>query len=258
MIFVLILSVCALSATGRDFSDKNIALLGDSNTWIGGDDCSNSRGWNYWFANDVKPKNIKSYARSGATWTHTAQTQPNVEEYTEVISDNNVIFNQIVRLFADVDINGAPKPDIIIISAGTNDAWFADRRPEEFSKTADEALGRDSIDFMVALPSAFRSLPEAVRYDLTFLHSFFPEAQVVVLTPIPSIKISAEMLGKVSDLIESVAGRMDALVIRMDLLSPIDPTNEVSSHRFTTDGTHTSVEGAQRHAEIVSKSLLDN
>lgn len=246
-----------ITAGAFDLSDKNISLLGDSNTWIGGEDCSKEAGWNYWFKKDANPKYLKSYARSGATWTHTANTKPDVDEYSEIITDNNVIFNQVLRLMADVELNGAVIPDIIIIAAGTNDAWFADRRPDEFSRTAKDALARDECDFRTALPSAFRSLPESVRYNLIYLHSYFPQAQLVVLTPIPSIKISDEMLEKVSELIAEVAEQMDAKVVRLDRLSPINTENEMVNRRLTTDGTHTSPEGAKANGEIIAKALLE-
>lgn len=258
IIRILAATICLTAsccAYAWELADKNVALLGDSNTWIGGEDCSQPRGWNYWFAMEAKPGGIRSYARSGATWTHTSATQPDVNEYSEVLGDNNVVFNQILRLYADVDINGRPAPDIIIVAAGTNDAWFADRRPEEFSKTVAEAFAREEWEYGAALPSAFRSLAESIRYDLTTLHGFFPQAEIVVLTPIPSIKISAEMLGKVSDIIADASERMDCKVIRMDWLSPIRPDSETVNRRFTTDGTHTSEEGAHRHGEIVARAI---
>ena len=45
--------------------DCNIVILGDSNTAIGGDDCSKSVGWNKWFRDMLSPASCRSYARSG-------------------------------------------------------------------------------------------------------------------------------------------------------------------------------------------------
>lgn len=257
--YLIVTLVCVaasvLSMKGLELSEMNVALLGDSNTWIGGDDCSKDAGWNYWFARKMAPRSIRSYARSGATWTHTKDTHPDLKEYTEVLSDNNVIFNQFLRLVADVDENGVSVPDIIIISAGTNDAWFPERRPDEFSKTASQALARDTAELGAMLPCAARSLAEAVRYDLYFIQNYFPEARVVVVTPSPSVKISAEMLKKVSDTIAQIAQGMETEVVRLDQLSPILPESEAVNRRYTTDGTHTSAEGARRHAEIITRAL---
>lgn len=240
-----------------ELNDKHVALLGDSNTWIGGDSCTAEDGWSFWFAKAAAPKSIKSYARSGATWTNTPATTVALDEYSEVLGDNNVIFNQVLRLFADVDSGGNQAPDLIIIAAGTNDAWFADRRPAEFSATVDQAFGRDEWEYKAAQPSAFTSLAESVRYNLLFLQGFFPEADIVVLTPIPSIKISPEMLAKVSEIIADASQRMSCKVVRMDQLSPINPESEMTRRRLTKDGVHTSPQGARSHGEIMAKAVSE-
>lgn len=252
----VLLSVVFADMAARELGNQRVALLGDSNTWIGGEDCADPQGWSHWFAEEAKPLEIKSYARSGATWTHTSATRPDVETYSEVLDDNNVIFNQVLRLLADVDINGRQTPDLIIIAAGTNDAWFADRRPEEFSVTVNEALARDEQEYAAALPSAFRSLAGAVRQDLIFLRRFFPSAKIVVLTPPPSTKISPAMLEKVSEIIAGMAERMEASVVRLDLLSPINPEREAADRRYTKDGVHTSEEGARSHGLIVARAIV--
>ena len=108
----------------------NIVLLGDSNTWIGGDECDKPQGWNKWFKDLANPLSCHSYARSGATWTHTSLTDYDTEEDTGVLSDNNVVYNQINRLKEAYQQQKQVKPDLIIVMAGTNDLWFADKRPE--------------------------------------------------------------------------------------------------------------------------------
>ena len=50
----------------------HVAILGDSNTWLGGDQCDQPRGWNKWFKDYFAPASCRSYARSGATLTNTA------------------------------------------------------------------------------------------------------------------------------------------------------------------------------------------
>ena len=52
----------------------HIVLLGDSNPFLGGDDCDKPEGWNKWFKDLAEPLSCRSYARSGATWTHTSKT----------------------------------------------------------------------------------------------------------------------------------------------------------------------------------------
>lgn len=238
-------------AAGGLLDGKSVVLLGDSNTWIGGDSCNNPRGWNYWFARETKPGDIRSYARSGATWSHTSATHRNPEEYTEVITDDNVVYNQILRLVESVDSGHQAMPDMIMIAAGTNDAWFPHLRPEEFSVTANGAIGRDAAELLSLSPGKVLSLPEAVRYDLMVLGRHFPDAKLIVLTPLQSVKVSPEMLADVSGMIDTVALASGASVIRQDLLCPVRSVSEMTDRRLTTDGTHTSPEGARRNASVI-------
>lgn len=80
----------------------HVVLLGDSNTFIGGDACDKPQGWNKWFKDFAKPKSCRSYARSGATWTHTPNTVLDMEENIGVLGDNNVVYNQAMRLLTAV------------------------------------------------------------------------------------------------------------------------------------------------------------
>lgn len=253
MVSLLVVSgLWAEAAEPTPLEGQTVVLLGDSNTWIGGDDCSVPRGWNFWFAKDMAPGSIRSYARSGATWSHTSRTTPDTSEYSEVITDNNVVYNQVMRLMEAVDSGIQTTPDLIMIAAGTNDAWFPQFRPEEFSRTSREALGREVGELLRLHPGKILSLPAAVRYDLLILQGRFPMARIIVMTPLQSVKISPEMLADVSAIIEEVASATGAAVIRQDLLCPVDSRNEMTHRRLTTDGTHTSEEGARRDAAVIA------
>ena len=53
-----------------------------------------------------------------------------------------------------------------------------------------------------------------------------------------------------------VAG--DAIyVIRQDLLCPVDSEREMTRRRLTTDGTHTSEEGARRNSSVIADCVND-
>jgi lysophospholipase L1-like esterase len=258
VLLLLLVCGCLTRACAEGvLEDKTVVLLGDSNTWIGGEDCDNPRGWNCWFAREMKPRSIRSYARSGATWSHTRRTVRNPGEYSEVITDDNVIYNQVVRLVEAVDSGLQQEPDLIMISAGTNDAWFPHLRPEEFSLTARETLGRDVGEILSLPPGKVLSLGDAVRYDLLILQGRFPSARVVVMTPLQSIRISSEMLADVSGIIDEVASAIGAVVIRQDLLCPVDSEREMTRRRLTTDGTHTSEEGARRNSSVIADCVND-
>ena len=107
----------------------HVVILGDSNTWLGGDDCNKPQGWNKWFCDAFQPASCRSYARSGATWTNTPQTRRNTQENIGILGNDNVIYNQICRLEEAIFNGSQPTPQLILILAGTNDAWFLKSRP---------------------------------------------------------------------------------------------------------------------------------
>ena len=130
---VLLCIICLDSVSAQEqytagHDTTNVVMLGDSNTWLGGDSCDRPHGWTKWFAEECYPATCRSYARSGATWTATVRTVRDVDEYTEKLGDNNVIYNQICRLMVAVADGRQAYPHTIIISAGTNDAWFVAAR----------------------------------------------------------------------------------------------------------------------------------
>lgn len=233
----------------------DVVILGDSNTWIGGDDNSDPKGWNYWLQRECQPRSLRSYARSGATWTNTRATRRDPAYYSEKLDDNNVMFNQIVRLIEATDSNRQAVPNLIFLSAGTNDAWFADRRPEEFSITAETALRRDVGELMALPPAKITSLAESVRYGIRLLLSRFPKARIVVLTPLQSIKVSDEMLQAVAGIIEQVAVGENCAVLRQDILCPVRADRERFNRQLTSDGTHTSPAGARANARAITSAL---
>lgn len=229
----------------------HIALLGDSNTSIGGDLCDQPKGWTYWFRQAMQPVEIRSYARSGATWTNTIRTRLDTEEYTEVLSDNNVVYNQVMRLKEAIR-QGQSSPDVIIIAAGTNDAWFKSKRPGIYSKTVQQSFLSNlrQIKDNSPLPT---SLAESVRFSVELLIDAFPEARIILLTPMQTTKASYEETRRVGDIIEEVARRMSVPVIRLDFITGIYNNREALSPHFTSDGTHTSVEGARRNGKLLAK-----
>ena len=242
-----------------DSTDVHVVMLGDSNTWLGGDDCSKAKGWNKWFRDKMQPKSCRSYARSGATWTNTEETKTNVEENIGVLGNDNVIYNQIQRLFLLFDKGKQKVPDMILISAGTNDVWFDDKRPEVWDMTAEEAFADSALASRDV--SAVRTLAGAVRYGCLMLKSKFPEARIIILTPMQTTAAPTEKIHRASQIMEECAKLMDMEVIRLDTESCVRSEDEQKRKRFTYDGTHTSVKGARRNgymiAERVSERMSD-
>jgi lysophospholipase L1-like esterase len=233
-----------------------IVYIGDSNLWIGGDDCSNPRAWSFWFNKFIPASNARSYAHSGATWTNTSATMADTSLYSEVLEDSNVIYNELLRLIHD-SANGGESPDIIFLSAGTNDAWFHAKRPGIFSVTTSEAMSRLESN-LASKPSSYTSLTEAVTCGIAMTRRAFPEAEIVVLTPPETTATSSEMISHVADLITECAEANNVITIRLDKYSGISREKEKQHYELTTDGTHTSTKGAQTIATLVHDSLVKN
>lgn len=252
LLFILLLAAFISSPIHAQSNETglHIVLLGDSNTSNGGDDCSRPRGWNKWFKDALRPASCISYARSGATWSNTEQTTCNTLEDTGTLSNDNVIYNQINRLLEAVGRGRHPRPDLIIINAGTNDAWFPEQRPGALDRFPEEAFANDSLAKMPA--SRMRTLAEAVRWNCERLKSEFPEAKILLLTPIQSTAISDSAICRAGDIIEETARRMGLPFIRLDRESPIRSEQERRQKRYTYDGTRTSEAGAQRIGALVA------
>ena len=251
-IILMLWMLAALHSTGQAQSlgaestahRYNVVMLGDSNTWLGGDDCSKENGWSKWFREAFKPATCVSYARSGATWTNTVRTKDNTTENSGVITDDNVIYNQVKRLRQAWKAGTQPAPDLIIILAGTNDAWFAKKRPGALTMTAAQAFADKSLTTATP-PSKVLTLAKAVRHNVMILKTLFPNARIVLLTPMQSTSISRDKITITGNIIEDCAKSLGVSVIRLDPNKFIDPQRERTHKEHTTDGTHTNKEGAK-------------
>lgn len=260
--YLRLLSLLALLAAGWSrqvcadgHKELDIVILGDSNTWIGGDDCSKDIGWTKWFASKFNPSSIRSYARSGATWTNTSGTRRDTKSYSEVIDDRNTIYNQMARLIEAAANRSQPSPEIIMIGAGANDAWFDNKRPYVFHQSVDDAFRNESPIASDADVSKYVSLASSIRLVCETLMREFPAAQIVLLTS-PQIKqCSYERQRQVNDVIEECGRRLSVNVIPLDagcgtyrIFEKSDPVN-------TSDGAHNSITGARRTGNYVASQL---
>ncbi len=225
------------------------ALLGDSMTWIGGDSCQNPTGWSHILRESGIADKIDVYARSGATWTNTSSTLRNPSHYSEVLHDDNVVYNQAIRLIENAK-NPNEDPDIIVLFAGANDAWFAARRPGLYNKD-----NSDEIYTIATDPSSVTTLEGSVRLVSEILEERFPEATLLFVTPIQMSKTDAETIFKVSEIIEKMATLKGYPVVRPDLHTDITHRQEVKSPKFTYDGVHTNSEGASLLGHYILNSI---
>ncbi len=231
-------------------SRPRIALLGDSMTWIGGDSCQNETGWSYILKESGIAEDIEVYARSGATWTNTKNTKRNPAYYSELLHDDNVVYNQAIRLIEHAD-SCNNNPNIIILFAGANDAWFATKRPGIYEDD------QSKMDFTTQThPGNITSLGGSIRLVHYILNNRFPMATLLFVTPLQMSKTDAETIFKVSDIIEKVATENGCLVLRADKESGITHQQETQSPTFTYDGVHTNPAGAKKLGEYILSYLL--
>ena len=261
------LPLSSRSQINTEHSTLNVVLLGDSNTWLGGDDCSKPKGWNTWFAHELQPASCHSYARSGATWTNTPQTRRNTTENIGVLGNDNVIYNQICRLAEATDSGKQPLPHLIIILAGTNDAWFCDQRPQAFStpySPEGEALPADTSTHRLSRLGSFETLPpnkiltlqESVHYGCLLLQAYYPDTRIVLVTPPQTTAVETELIHRTGNIIEQVGSQLAIPVIRLDHEGCIDREQELQHKRLTYDGTHTSEEGARCIGHLIATRIV--
>jgi len=236
----------------------NVVIFGDSNTWLGGDDCSKPRGWNTWFKKELSPASCRSYARSGATWTNTPSTIINTSENIGVLGDNNVIYNQTQRLFDDIKNHRQPEPQLILIMAGTNDVWFNDKRPQVFQSPTLECPSGEAL--YALSPAKALTLADAVSMNVLLLQQRFPTVRIILLTPMQTTAAPLEDIARAGDIIEDTGRLLSCSVIRMDKDECVSSLAEKLHKRFTADGTHTNEAGARRIGSYVAqqvKALLE-
>lgn len=229
-------------------ADMRVALLGDSMTWIGGDSCQNERGWSNHFKRSAHPRTIDVYARSGATWTNTAATKGDPTSYSEMLDDENVIYSQAVRLIEAANNDSLKRPDLIFIYAGANDAWFKSRRKNIFG------ISPDAIT-VSSTPASCTTLASSVELVCKLLSEEFPQARIVLMTPVEMSKTGVARINQVSDIIESVGSRLGLQVLRADRGVDIRHDVELRKHRYTSDGVHTNPAGAQLISEFIISNL---
>ena len=241
--------------SGGCHDSLNVVILGDSNAWIGGDNCDQPKGWNTWFRERFAPATCKSYARSGATWTHSTETRRNTEQNIAVLGNDNVVYNQIERLKEAFDKGQQPSPHLILIAAGTNDAWFSEKRPAIYSQTVSHVFAQTDGFSTKQTASQVISLAACVRYNCELLMQYFPECQIILLTPPQTTATTTDRINRVSDVIEACANRMSIGVIRLDHEACNYDIRERQNKLFTTDGTHSSEKGARRNGYYIANQV---
>ena len=246
------ISACEASKVlAVDMTIKKTALLGDSITWLSLSS-NPERGWARYFARNMKFAELRNYARSGATWSNSAMTKLDTKSYSASTTPDNVIFNQLQRLF--IDLGKGFKPDYIVIVAGINDVWFPDARPDALAKTAGEVMesGQRYSDKDV---SACTSIAESIRLVAELLWQRLPDVQVVLLSPMQSTSVEYSKVRQATEIMRGCANYLGwGFISQMDEI-PVNRIREKWENRLTYDGTHTSELGARIVGDILSSKI---
>lgn len=99
------------------------------------------------------------------------------------------------------------------------------------------------------------SLAESVRYSCEKIKEAFPDAQIVLITPMQIGKPGVTGIHKIGDIIEECGHYMCLSVIRLDYGGTIQGTREINNRIFTTDGVHTNSKGAKRNGYFIANQL---
>lgn len=229
----------------------DVAVLGDSMSWIGGENCEKEEGWTYYFKKRLQPHSIKVYARSGATWTNTPNTVADREDYKEVLDNQNVIYNQVLRLCRDVETGAISPPNLIIIYAGANDAWFEKQRPLALHPSGMTMKDIKSSD----PPSRHLTMEESIMHNIKLIRDILPGTDILLVTPIEMTKVSPEKIADVSTIIENIGKKSGCSVVRADKNSGISQAEEKKHLTNTRDGVHTNAKGAKLIANLISENV---
>ena len=231
--------------------ELNISILGDSMTWIGGENCDNTDGWTYYFKKEIHPESIKIYARSGATLSNTPNTVKDSESYSEILNDNNVVYNQAMRFKEDLLRGQNVMPDLLIIYAGANDAWFKKQRASAFHRSSLPLSSIRSTD----LPGQRLTLEESIALVVSNIREIAPQTSILLVTPVEMSKTSPENIAIVSDIIENTGKALDCDVLRADKKSGISHKEEQKLFTNTRDGVHTNAKGAKLIGTLIANKV---
>lgn len=248
--------IIALEGEIRDFSEKACVIMGDSITWVGNDDLSGVEGWTHYFKDWFNFKSIRSYARSGATWSCTADTEYNIVENTGSLAPNNVCYNQMNRLLHDIEEGTQETPDYIIVALGTNDAWYRHSASAEGGVDVVKELFNNATNYEQDVPiNTCLTVAMAIRYFSDMVANNLSNTQVILLTPLQSSSISYDNIISIGDIIEECAKYCSYPVIRQDKECGVYRIQEARGFVNTKDGTHLSSIGAEKVGNYLAQKI---
>lgn len=235
----------------NSLSDMNIVLMGDSITDTDRYAELNGRGrWVEPFRKLANPKSLKNYAVDGCTWSFWRTTT----ETTAVNAGwnkDNVIWNQVNRLKADVTAGTVPIPDLIMIMAGANDS---------FNASGSIQNGTPSTVFATAAQSSTLSdlanISASIRKTCDDLRTAYPNAKIVLITPFVCGNFSEyTKLIAIRKVIEECAMYLGLYTIDGSKAGFIWHEEQNASTNLISDHTHLTLLGGRRAGKMIYDEL---
>ena len=234
-----------------NYKNKKILILGDSITAL---DMGNT-GWVKYFSNTVEPSIKINVAVAGATWKDKVVNQA-YDGNPQPSTEGNVIGNQVQKVINEKNSNNNDYKDfdIIIIAAGTNDT-----PAEEIDTVENEFISNYNTDnyTIVPLENVNRmTFAGAMRYTYEKLNELYPNAKIVVCTPLQECMESFDSIYKKGKLIEYIASRLSIICWNLrdcGILNIYERPGE--DCRDLIDGIHPNASGAKKIGEYISREF---
>ena len=209
--------------------NRNIAILGDSIT-----SGSNGLTWVDVLEDNEMFNNIYNVSKSGARWSHQAST---IYDIT-LGSGNNVMWNQANLVIDSVTNLTQPKPNVWLIMAGRNDANFS---------VGDVDTIFDGSDILSQLPNTILEILEGVRYTCETILTEYPDAEIILVTPIQWYGVTNSLWNEQGDGIIEASRRL--AVRSIDAGGECGIYNYFDTdliHKYQLDGTHPNADGVDK------------
>ena len=100
-------------------------------------------------------------------------------------------------------------------------------------------------------------MSDCVRHDCELLRNRYPDARIILLTPLQTTAAPADRIRQAGDIIEQCGREMGFSVIRQDRELPVRAEQEKRQHTLTIDGTHTNEAGARQNGCLIARRVND-
>ncbi len=237
----------------NDYRNKKILILGDSITALD----TNVDGWVKYFVSIVKPSLKVNIAVSGATWKDKEENQI-YDGNPQINTDGNTIGNQVQKVINEKESGNSDYADfdVIIIAAGTNDSGIETIESVENQFVSNYNTNNYTV---VSLEDVNRqTFAGIMRYTYEKMYELYPNAKMVICTPLQECYESFESIYNKGKLFEYIASRLGITCWNSRDCGICNLyENQGSSNRDLVDGLHTNVNGAQKLGEYNARKFKE-